>query len=116
VRDPEHPELGRDRVRDASRRESARLGSPVGPAELEQLARLHAERPRMVVLVIGGTGCWSALRMLVSSAPAGRRARALAILASEFLRAKGAARARARLGVSSASTVSGDLRRGSHVR
>ncbi|HTO54803.1 MAG TPA: TerC/Alx family metal homeostasis membrane protein [Myxococcota bacterium] len=101
-----------------SRRESARLGSPVGPAELEALARLTLRAARrMVVLVIGGTVLLVGVAMLVLPgpglvvAPAG-----LAILATEFLWAK---RLLARVrdsAATAASTVSGTLRRGSHGR
>jgi tellurite resistance protein TerC len=101
-----------------AKRESARLGSPVGPAELEQLARLTLRAARrMVVLVIGGTVLLIGVAMLVLPgpglvvAPAG-----LAILATEFLWAR---RLLARVrdsATAAASTVSSTLRRGSQRR
>jgi tellurite resistance protein TerC len=101
-----------------TRRESARLGSPVVPAELEQLARLTLRAARrMVVLVIGGTVLLIGVAMLVLPgpglvvAPAG-----LAILATEFLWAR---RLLARVrdsATTAASTVSSALRRGSQGR
>jgi len=101
-----------------ARRDSARLGSPVGPAELEELARLTLRAARrMVVLVVGGTVLLLGVAMLVLPgpglivAPAG-----LAILATEFIWARRLL-ARVRDSASSAAAaVSGALRRGSGGR
>ena len=74
----------------SARRETARLGSPVAPAELEALGRLTLRAAkRVVVLVIGGTVLVIGVAMLVLPgpglvvAPAG-----LAILATEFVWAR----------------------------
>ena len=80
----------------SARRETARLGSPVAPSELEALGRLTLRAAkRVVVLVIGGTVLLIGVAMLVLPgpglivAPAG-----LAILATRVR--VGAAPARAR--------------------
>ncbi len=74
----------------SARRETARLGSPVGPSEIEALGRLTLRAAkRVVVLVIGGTVLLVGVAMLVLPgpglivAPAG-----LAILATEFVWAR----------------------------
>jgi TerC family integral membrane protein len=102
----------------ASHRESSRLGSPVGAAELEQLARLTLRAARrMVVLVIGGTVLLIGVAMLVLPgpglvvAPAG-----LAILATEFLWAKRLLQRVRDSAATAAATVSASLRRGSQGR
>ncbi|HTO72053.1 MAG TPA: TerC/Alx family metal homeostasis membrane protein [Myxococcota bacterium] len=99
----------------AARRDSARLGSPVAPAELEALARFTLRAAwRVIVLVVGGTVLLVGVAMLVLPGPgivvggAG-----LAILATEFMWAR---RLLARVrdsATSAASAVSGALRRGS---
>lgn len=101
-----------------SRREMARLGSPVAPAELEALARFTLRAAwRVIVLVVGGTVLLVGVAMLVLPgpglivAPAG-----LAILATEFLWARRLL-ARVRDSASNAaSAVGGALRRGSQGR
>ena len=74
----------------SARRETARLGSPVGPAEIEALGRLTLRAAkRVVVLVVGGTVLVIGVVMLVLPGPglvvtpAG-----LAILATEFIWAR----------------------------
>jgi tellurite resistance protein TerC len=102
----------------SSRRESARLGSPVAPAELEALARLTLRAARrMIVLVVGGTVLLVGVAMLVLPgpglvvAPAG-----LAILATEFLWARRLL-ARVRDSASNAAAaVSSAMRGGSRGR
>ncbi|HXZ85608.1 MAG TPA: TerC/Alx family metal homeostasis membrane protein [Myxococcota bacterium] len=101
-----------------SRREMARLGSPVAPAELEALARFTLRAAwRVIVLVVGGTVLLVGVAMLVLPgpglivAPAG-----LAILATEFVWARRLL-ARVRDSASNAAAaVGGALRRGSQGR
>ena len=101
-----------------ARRESARLGSPVVPAELEQLARLTLRAARrMVVLVIGGTVLLIGVAMLVLPGPGLVVAPlGLAILATEFVWAKRLLSRVRDSATSAASTVSSALRRGSSGR
>jgi tellurite resistance protein TerC len=101
-----------------ARRDAVRLGSPVVPAEIEQLARLTLRAARrMVVLVIGGTVLLIGVAMLVLPgpglvvAPAG-----LAILATEFLWARRLLQRVRDSATTTASTVSSALRRGSQGR
>ncbi|MFI5314116.1 MAG: TerC/Alx family metal homeostasis membrane protein [Myxococcota bacterium] len=101
-----------------SRRDSARLGSPVAPAELEALARLTLRAARrMIALVVGGTVLLLGVAMLVLPgpglivAPAG-----LAILASEFLWARRLLMRVRDSASTAASAVSSALRRGSGSR
>ncbi len=101
-----------------AKRDFARLGSPVGAAEIEQLARLTLRAARrMVALVVGGTVLLLGVAMLVLPgpglvvAPAG-----LAILATEFIWARRLlARVRASASTAAAA-VSAALRRGSRGR
>ena len=97
----------------ASRRETARLGSPVAPAELEALARFTLRAAwRVIVLVVGGTVLLVGVAMLVLPgpglivAPAG-----LAILATEFVWARRLL-ARVRDSASNAASAVGGARRG----
>jgi TerC family integral membrane protein len=101
-----------------SRRESARLGSPVAPAELEALARFTLRAAwRVIVLVVGGTVLLIGVAMLVLPgpglvvAPAG-----LAILATEFLWARRLLIRVRESATTAASVVGGALRRGSQGR
>jgi len=97
----------------SARRETARLGSPVAPAELEALGRLTLRTAkRVIVLVIGGTVLLVGVAMLVLPgpglvvAPAG-----LAILATEFVWAKRLLAKVKNSATSAASAVSNSLRR-----
>ena len=97
----------------SARRETARLGSPVAPAELEALGRLTLRTAkRVVVLVIGGTVLLVGVAMLVLPgpglvvAPAG-----LAILATEFVWAKRLLGKVKNSATHAASAVSNSLRR-----
>jgi tellurite resistance protein TerC len=101
-----------------ARRDSARLASPVGPSELEQLARLTLRAARrMVVLVIGGTVLLLGVAMLVLPGPGMIVAPAgLAILATEFIWARRLLTRVRDSATSAASAVSSALRRGSHGR
>jgi len=101
-----------------AKRDSVRLGSPVQPAELEQLARLTLRAARrMVVLVIGGTVLLLGVAMLVLPgpglvvAPAG-----LAILATEFLWARRLLTRVRESASTAAAAVTGALRGGSRGR
>ena len=98
----------------SARRETARLASPVAPAELEALGRLTLRAAkRVVVLVVGGTVLLIGVAMLVLPGPGLLVAPAgLAILATEFVWARRLLAKVKSSATSAASAVSGTIRRG----
>jgi tellurite resistance protein TerC len=102
----------------SARRDTARLSAPVGPAELEQLARLTLRAARrMIVLVVGGTVLLLGVVMLVGPGPGMLVVPAgLAILATEFVWARRLLARVKESASSAASSVSNALRRGSGGR
>jgi len=101
----------------SAKRDSAKLGlgSPVGPAELEQLARLTLRAAkRMIVLVIGGTVLLLGVVMLIGPGPGIVVSTVgLAILATEFVWARRLLARVKEQATAAASSVSSALRRGS---
>jgi tellurite resistance protein TerC len=96
----------------SAKRETARLGSPVAPSEIEALGRLTLRAAkRVVVLVIGGTVLLIGVAMLVLPGPGRVVAPAgLAILATEFVWARRLLAKVKSSATSAASAVSNSLR------